>query len=113
MAFVVIASFLWLGAFAAMSANMRGAKTIQLQNDRDDGATRALAWALTLLETGSPPASPYSCTATLATGQTFVLSFDQTASNAFTVSVRPAGAADVSLPAAPLQFTAGNGNSKQ
>ena len=104
MAFLVIAMFLWMGAFAAVSANVRSAKTIQLQNDRDDGGTRALAWALTLLETGLPPNTPYSCKATLDSGQVFVLSFKKTAGSDFTVSVRPVGAGDVEIPPAPGRF---------
>ena len=109
-AFLAIAMLLWLAAFASLSSNVRAAKALQIQGDRDDGATRALAWALTLLETGYPPGDEYACRATLDSGPAFVFSYERMYEDTFDVSVRPAEAADASLPRVPTRFNSGEGN---
>jgi len=61
-----------------------------------------------LLESGLPPADPYSCLVTpdSGTGRQFVITFQRTSQSEYkyTVSVRPATPSDALLPLAPTQF---------
>lgn len=104
MTFLVLAMLAWLAAFSALSSNVRTAKLFLLRQDREYGAVRALAWGLALLETGDPPANPYSCRGTVDTGTTFVMTFTLPSPTEATVSVRPATAGDAALPWAPAEF---------
>ena len=102
--FLVLLLILWAGVHQQTASCLRIEKTCCLRQERAVGGTRALAWALALLETGNPPFSPYSCRAGLPSpAGAYVLTFTK-AGQAVTVAVRPATAEDIYLPEAPDHF---------
>jgi hypothetical protein len=106
MVLLVLLMLLALAAFQHLTGYTRAERACQVRHDRATGPTRALAWGLRLLETDKPPTKPYSClvTPTSDTTRVFVITFEETPSNEYTVSVRPAGVGDTLLPAAPSTF---------
>lgn len=106
---LVLVMLLWTALYRHTTGFLRMEKACRLRSDRATGCTRALAWGLTLLETGRPPADLVSYRAVVAQGAggTYVLIFDKTAPQHYTVSVRPATADDSSLPLAPDNFNSG------
>ena len=103
--FLVLAVFLWLVTFAHTTGCLRVLKASQVRADDAAGATRAMAWALTLLETGRPPTNPsYSCLVSPDGNSDYVLTFLKTSGWQYTVSVRPAVSSDNTLPRAPSRF---------
>jgi hypothetical protein len=58
-----------------------------------EGAAVAMAEAVTVLETGDPPASPFTCQTDVSTSQgaaTFAVTYTAAGANQWTVSVAPA-----------------------
>lgn len=97
---------LWGIAHRQIAATLRVESAQALRTQRDEGSLHALAQALTLLETGTPPTSPYVGTATVPTSRgslTFTVTFTVTATNAWSVHVAPA-ADGVTGPALPTSF---------
>jgi uncharacterized membrane protein YgcG len=111
MIFLVLVMFIWQGTLAQLGAYLRVEKTCQVQRTARSGYPQALAWGLTLLETGLPPESPYSCTmvSPVDSNDVFVTTFTQTAGVHYAVDVRLATEYDAGLPSAPDSF-AGNSN---
>ena len=54
-------------AYRHVGAALRIETVHAAQTSRDEGSIQAIARALTLLETGLPPGSPYTCGVTLST----------------------------------------------
>ncbi len=104
MMFLLIVMIMWLGVTRQMGTYLRMEKNLQLQKSYyDDSRIRALAWGLTLLETGYPPTAPYSCK--MWVGQTrFVLTFAKTSGYRYIVTARSFGSGDISQPNAPSTF---------
>ncbi len=98
---------MWLGVVKQIGTYLRIEKSFQQQQNYYDGCVRALSWGVTLLETGLPPANPYSCTVQVGSdsSQSFVITFEQTADLNYTVTARPADTGDFALPAAPENFS--------
>lgn len=104
---LVLVMLLWTALYRYTTGFLRMEKACRLRKDRAAASTRALAWSLSLLETGKPPGGgDYFCRVVVAEGPggTYVLSFIKMSPNTFTVSVRPATADDASLPLAPGTF---------
>lgn len=101
--FIVLLLCLWGVAYRQIAAALR-METVQANRvQRDQGATLALAQALKLLETGTPPTTPYSggVTITNSSGsQSFTVTFTQEGSNAWAVqaTTTPAGQSPTPLP---------------
>ncbi len=114
MIFLVLAMLLWTSTFRQTAGWLRTETAQIVRNERELRSARAMAWALTLLETGLPPSAPYSCRAEIAAGEFYVLTFESEQAQRRLVSVRPAQSADLLLPLAPATFAAdsggGNGN---
>ena len=104
MGFLILAMFLWAAAFAHATSCVRTLKACQLRAEADR-PTRTLAWGLALLETGLPPADPYSCRVQPDGNSEFVLTFQETLPLQYAVTVRPATTSDASLPQAPASFS--------
>lgn len=105
---ILIITIMWLGVVKQIGSYLRIEKSFQQQQDYYDGCICALSWGLTLLETGLPPANPYSCTVHVGRdgSQLFVITFEETTSLNYTVTTRPADSGDFSLPPAPENFAA-------
>lgn len=104
---LVLVMLLWTALYRQTTGFLRMEKACRLRSDRAAGCTRALAWALSLLETGTPPGGlDYSCRVVVAGGPpgTYVVSYVKGAENVYTVSVRPVTEDDSSLPLAPENF---------
>ena len=104
---LVLAMLLWTALYRHTTGFLRMEKACRLRSDRATGCTRALAWGLSLLETGIPPGGlDYSCRVVVASGPggTYVVSYVKAAEDVYAVSVRPATAEDSSLPLAPENF---------
>jgi len=105
---LVLVMLLWTALYRQTTGFLRMEKACRLRSDRAAGCTRALAWGLTLLETGRPSVDLVSYRVTVADGPggTYVLIFEKTPEkkNHYTVSVRPATEDDSSLPLAPDNF---------
>jgi len=111
---LVLAMLLWTALYRHTSGVLRMEKACRLRSDRAVSRTRALAWALTLLETGRPPNTQYiwcwsySCRVVVddAPGGTYVVTYTKWNLEAtiYSVSVRPATEDDSSLPLAPQTF---------
>jgi hypothetical protein len=112
MGFLVLMMLLWTAVLGNLSGYVRVAKATQLRQDNATGQKRALAWGLTLLETGEPPQNPYSCRVApdADPNRIFVIKFQEGHPWQYTVTVRPAEAADASLPMAPATFDDGSGH---
>ena len=65
--FIVLFLALWAVAYRETAALLRMDTVQSNRIQRDQGCTQAVAVGLTLLETGQPPASPYSGTVTINT----------------------------------------------
>jgi hypothetical protein len=105
MASLVLMMFLWTAAFGHLSGYLRAEKEVQARQDRITNPTRAMAWAFKLLETGKPT-SPYSCRMRPDSdpAHEFVATFQRLWPHRWSVSIRPAGPGDVTLPLAPSSF---------
>lgn len=104
---LVLVMLLWTGLYRHTTGFLRMEKACRLRSDRATGCTRALAWALSLLETGKPSGGGnYACRMVLAAGPggTYVVSYLKVTENTYAVSVRPATVDDSSLPLAPETF---------
>ena len=101
---LVLMMLLWTAAFSHLGGYLRLEKAVQTREARDDGATRALAWGLSLLETNLPPSNPYSCRVDPGFGQEFVITYTSAETLRYAVSVRPATNSDSMLPLAPNKF---------
>jgi len=105
MVFLVLALLIWMAVFRQTSSYLRTEKAMRTRTERQLGCTKALAWGLTLLETGKLPTNPYSCrvVVSLSPQQTYVLTFTRLLLRK-RVAVRPATPSDASLPLAPANF---------
>jgi hypothetical protein len=104
--FLIIVMIMWLSVTRPLGMYLRMEKNFQAQSLYNDTACRALSWGLALLETGLPPANPYSCRVQVGrdTPQTFVVTFTEISSLNYKVAARPADSGDSLLPAAPSTF---------
>ena len=115
MVFLILAMLVWKGTLSQLGGYLRMEKVCQVQRAERSGYTHALAWGLTLLETGLPPESPYSCrmVSPVDSNDVFVTTFTNDAGIHYFVDVRPATQQDTWLPLAPDTFKdtgSGNGN---
>ena len=104
---LVLVMLMWAALYRHTTGFLRMEKACRLRSDRAAGCTRAMAWGLSLLETGKPPGGgDYSCRVVIAAGPggTYVVTYLKAAEKIYTVSVRPATADDASLPLAPETF---------
>jgi hypothetical protein len=104
MCFLMLMMLLWLAAFSQLGSYLRLEKAVQTRQARDQGATCVMSWGLTLLQTGLPPANPYSCRVALSGGQMFVITYASAETLKYSVSVRLATSNDTLLPVAPDHF---------
>jgi Tfp pilus assembly protein PilX len=109
MMFLLLVMIMWLGVTRQMATYMRMEKNFQTQKEFNDGPVRAMSWALTLLETGNPPATPgnpYSCTLQAGSGSlhTYVITYEETSHDNYRITARPAVSGDESLPVVPQTF---------
>ena len=106
MVFIVLAMLLWAAVYAQMASALRVEKACKLRLDQAKGPVRAMAWGLSLLETGKPPCNPYSCKVSFddQPGKEFVITFTRIEENKYKVEVRPATESDSLLPPPPSNF---------
>jgi len=104
--FLVFVMLLWEGTLSQIGSYLRTEKAFRIRQNQNDGFTHALAWALTLLETGLPPESNYSCLISSPTDSNdiFVMTFINTAGIHYSIDVRPATQLDMWLDEAPETF---------
>jgi hypothetical protein len=92
-----------------MGAMLRMETVRTLQRGRDEGCIQALGRGLDLLETGSPPASPYVCGVTIETStgpRSFTVTFGQEGFDAegkpkWSVRAVPTGSSETPQPMPP------------
>jgi hypothetical protein len=104
--FLLLVTLLWRGSLSQQGSYFRIEKACRVQQAGRDGSIHSLAWALTLLETGLPPKSRYSClmVSPVDANEIFVATFAQRGRIDYTVDIRLATAKDASLPMAPKTF---------
>ena len=104
--FLVLVMLLWEGTLSQIGSYLRTEKAFRIRQTEKDGFTHALAWALTLLETGLPPESNYSCLmpSPIDSNDIFVTTFVKTAGIHYSINVRPATQLDMWLQEAPETF---------
>ena len=104
--FLLLVTLLWRGSLSQQGSYFRVEKACLVQQANRDGCIHSLAWALTLLETGSPPKSRYSClmVSPVDANEIFVATFTKGGGNSYTVNIRLATPKDTSLPVAPETF---------
>ena len=106
MVFVVLAMLLWAAVYSQMASSLRVEKACQLRLDQARGPIRAMAWGLSLLETGKPPWNPYSCKVNVdeQSELQYVITFTKIEENKYKIEVRPATESDSLLPPPPSNF---------
>jgi hypothetical protein len=104
--FLVLVMLLWEGTLSQIGSYLRTEKAFRIRQTENDGFAHALAWAITLLETGLPPESNYSCLMPSPTDSNdiFVATFINTAGIHYSIDVRPANQLDMWLDEAPETF---------
>ena len=111
MIFLVLAMLLWTANFRQLGSWLRTEKAQIVRSEREIRSAKAMAWALTLLETGTPPQDAYSCRVQIEPEYFYVLTFELEDATHRRLTVRPAESADLLLPLAPANFVPpGNGN---
>ena len=108
MVFLVLLMMLWVGVCRQLAGHLRIEKACQLQREDFAGCRRAMAWALTLAETGKPPAHPPEDTVAyrmIIDDETYVAIFTRMSTFKYHVTVRPLMyLSDESYPLAPDTF---------
>ena len=106
MVFIVLAMLLWAAVYAQMASALRIEKACKLRLDQAKGPVRAMAWGLSLLETGKPPCNPYSCKVSFngQPGLGYVITFTKIEEDKYKVDVRSATESDSLLPSPPPNF---------
>ncbi len=97
LAFVLLFLALLGVAYRQMASALRVETVRSQQGVRDQGSIHALALALTLLETGQPPTSPYVCAVSVTTpaGQrSYTVTYTSQGGTDWLVSVAPTAAGD-------------------
>ena len=94
-------------AWRGMASALRVASVRTLQCQRDEGSIQALARAMSLLETGLPPANPYVCGVTINTASSgarpYTVTFTQEDETTWSVHVG-LGLPTESPPTMPASF---------
>ena len=107
MAFVAISSIVCVTAFHRMDTAIRTETASQSRMSTVGPSAYALAWGLSLLETGEPPQTPtYVCQAEVVPDTPYVMTFQRTSEDPlnYHLDVRPATEDDVDIPEAPETF---------
>jgi hypothetical protein len=99
--FLILIFSLMALAYGQLGSALRaeGARAQQVQ--RDVGSVAALARALALLETGYPPANPYTCGTSVSTSTgtaSFTLTFTSLGNNTWSVQSAPTAPGDSPQP---------------
>jgi hypothetical protein len=93
-------------AWRQLESALRAEAARALQVQRDEGSVAALAQGLALLETGSPPSSPYTCGTSIATSTgtvSFTVTFTSQGNSVWSVQSAPTAEGD-NPPAMPSSF---------
>lgn len=108
MIFLMLVLIMWMSVPRLTATNLRMAKYLTTDKEYNESALRAVSWGLTLLETGHPSGSSYSCRMKLNPTTTYVVTYTRTqkigGSRHYIVTARPAAGTDSSLPPAPSHF---------
>lgn len=107
MVFLVLAMLLWMGVCRQLASHLRVETARQKHQDRSTGCQRAMAWALSLLETGKPPWDGVNTDTyrMILDGEIYVAIFNKRKGGKCRVTVRPAMYPDDELwPLAPESF---------
>lgn len=95
--FLSLLGVAWRGAGSAL----RLQAVRQVQNRRDQGVIPALAQAMQLLETGTPPSDPYVCGVALNTSEgarSFTVTFTSEGENLWAVRGAPTASGESPIP---------------
>lgn len=90
--FLILLFSLMAVAYGQLGSALRAEQARALQVQRDEGSVEATARALALLETGFPPASPYTCATTVSTStgtSSFTVTFASLGNNTWSVQSSP------------------------
>ena len=107
MIFLVLLMLLWVGVCRQLASHLRIEKACQMRQGELVDCQRAMAWALTLLETGKPPIlAAESCSFRMVLDEdTYVAIYTKTGGLDHHVEVRPMMYSDDELlPLAPPSF---------
>lgn len=103
--FLLLVMIMWLGVSRELMANINIEENFQSQKSYYNGNMRALAWGLTLLQTGYPNGDEYSCKVVLEDNQEYVINFKKTTGHNYEVTARSLVAGqDDDVPSAPDSF---------
>jgi hypothetical protein len=91
MIFLVLVMLLWTAAGRQLACHLRADKAREMYREESTGCRRAMAWALSLLETGKPPLdSEGQCIQRMVIGdETYVVTFSEKPGHRYDVQVRP------------------------
>ena len=101
--FLLLVMIMWLSVTRQIGTNLNVEEHLQTQKAYYNGCIRALAWGLTLCETGCPQGDTYSCKMQVSS-QAYVVTFSKITGHTYDVTARPAETGDESLPDAPKTF---------
>ena len=107
MIFLVLIMLLWMAAGRQLASHLRVDKARQVHKDKSTGCRRAMAWALSLLETGKPPTGLFEryTGRMIVDDETFVVTFIKGEHHVYRVAVRPKESwYDDFLPLVPESF---------
>ena len=92
MIFLVLVMLLWVGAARQLACHLRVSKARDLHRQKAAKCRKAMAWALSLLETGEPPTGGGgTCVRRMIVeGETYMVTFtEQAEAMKYHVTVRP------------------------
>ncbi len=106
--FVMLSSIMAATILTQVDGAIRTETASQTRMNYVGPSAYAMAWGLSLLETGQPPQTPYDCKAEVLPDIIYVLSFERTQADPLTydLSVRPVTDDDEDLPDVPETFNA-------
>lgn len=91
MIFLVLVMLLWTAAARQLACHLRVDKARQIHREKSTGCRRAMAWALSLLETGKPPSGfgGQCIRRMIIENETYVVVFEAQSDTEYRVEVRP------------------------
>ena len=91
MIFLVLVMMLWAAAYQQTASHVRAEKTLRVRAEKADSVKRAMAWCLSLLETGRPNVGlgqEYRCLMAVD-GDEYVAIFTRTDTSKYDIRIRP------------------------
>lgn len=92
MIFLALVMLLWVGAARQLACHLRVTKAREVHRQKSTKCRQAMAWALSLLETGNPPEDSgrdLCIRRMIIEGETYVVTFHKKRGEKYDITVRP------------------------